>query len=193
MKWWYSILFLFSLCLEAQELVSDTLPATVFGNDTLIVRQLPEVTVFPALRTEFSSRRQRRYYGRLLRDVKKTLPYAKLAGVLLVQVNDSLQKIPSKHAQDLFLKSMEKELLSEYEPALKKMSIRQGRVLIKLIDRECQITSYEVLKMYRGGFSAFFWQGLARLFGNDLKSVYDPYGDDALMEEVVQLVESKTI
>lgn len=167
---------------------ADTLAATVLGNDTLLVKHLPEIDVKPTPRTHFKNGRQRRYYGRLLRDVKKTLPYAQLAGKKLAQVSDSLQHIATEREKGRYLKSVEKDLLSEYEPVLRKMSIRQGRVLIKLIDRECMMTSYEVLKVYRGGFSAFFWQGIARLFGNDLKSIYDPLGEDALMEEVVRLV-----
>lgn len=177
----------------SQNVQQDTLTGYVFKGDTLYSRELPEVNVLPMPRTEFDSRRQRRYYGRLLRDVKKTLPYAKLAGDLLVQVNDSLQHIESKKEKNKYLKTVEKELFAEYEPVLRKMSMRQGRVLIKLIDRECQITSYEVVQIYRGNFSAFFWQGIARIFGSDLKSDYDPLGEDALMEEVVILVEASVI
>ena len=112
---------------------------------------------------------------------------------LLVEVNDSLHRIESKKKQNQYLKVVEKELFAEYEPVLRKMSMRQGRVLIKLIDRECQVTSYEVVTIYRGNFSAFFWQGIARIFGSDLKSNYDAQGEDALMEEVVQLIEAGLI
>lgn len=178
---------------KAQDAPKDTLSGYVVNVDTLYTHELPEVKVVPRPRTEFDNRRQRRHYGRLLRDVKKTLPYAKLAGALLVEVSDSLQHIDSKKAQNEYLKTVENELFAEYEPVLRKMSMRQGRVLIKLIDRECQVTSYEVVKIYRGGFSAFFWQGIARIFGSDLKSSYDPLGEDALMEEVVQLVEADVI
>jgi len=186
---WIALCLIFVLA-DAQASSQDTLTAYVFSDDTLMIRELPELEVSPRPRTEFKNRRQKRYYGRLIWDVKKTLPYAKLAGELLAQVSDSLQHIESEREQKAYLKAMEKELLAEYEPALRKMSIRQGRLLIKLIDRECQITSYEVVRIYRGGFSAFFWQGVARIFGNDLKSVYDPYGEDALIEEVVLLVEA---
>lgn len=193
MKCLFLVIFSFPLALWAQGVYSDTLPATVLGNDTLMVKHLPEINVKPQPRTNFKNRRQRRYYGRLQRDVKKTLPYAKLAGEMLVQVSDSLNNIQSEKEKKHYLKLVEEQLLAEYEPVLRKMTIRQGRVLIKLIDRECMMTSFEVLKVYRGGFSAFFWQGIARLFGNDLKSVYDPQGEDALMEEVVQLVEAGVI
>lgn len=192
--------YLFIICLAclpsllmAQDLVSDTLDATVLGNDTLLVKRLPEIDVSPRPRTEFKNRRHRRLYGRLVRDVKKTLPYAKIAASLMVELNDTLQTIESKKAQNQFLKSKEKQLLAEYEPILRKMTMRQGRVLIKLIDRECQLTSYEVVQVYRGSFSAFFWQGIARIFGSDLKSSYDAYGEDAAMEEVVLLVEAGII
>ena len=179
--------------LTAQDVQQDALTAYVVNGDTLYVKELPEVTVAPKPRTEFKNRRQRRYYGRLLRDVKKTLPYAKMAGELLVEVNDSLHRIESKKEQSRYLKVVEKELFAEYEPALRKMSMRQGRILIKLIDRECQVSSYEVVTIYRGHFSAFFWQGIARIFGSDLKSNYDANGEDALMEEVIQLVEAGII
>jgi hypothetical protein len=177
----------------AQDVQQDTLAAYVVNGDTLYVTELPEVTVTPKPRTDFKNRRQRRDYGRLLRDVKKTLPYAKMAGGLLVEVNDSLHSIESKKEQDQYLKVVEKELFAEYEPALRKMSMRQGRMLIKLIDRECQVNSYEVVIIYRGRFSAFFWQGVARIFGSDLKSSYDADGEDALIEEVVLLVEAGII
>lgn len=186
-------LIFFTVLAVAQNAQRDTLDGYVVLGDTIYTRELPEVIIKPKPRTNFKNRRQRRHYGRLLRDVKKTLPYAKIAGKLLVEVNDSLQKIPNKKIQNKYLKTVEKELFAEYEPILRKMSIRQGRVLIKLIDRECQITSYEVVKIYRGGFSAFFWQGIARIFGSDLKSTYDPNGEDALMEEVVLLVEAGVV
>lgn len=194
MKYWVWIWFVMlpglMMALDVQQ---DSLSGYVVDGDTLYTRELPEITVVPTPRTEFKNRRQRRYYGRLLRDVKQTLPYAKMAGELLVEVNDSLYHIESKKEQNHYLKAVENELFEEYEPLLRKMSRRQGRVFLKLIDRECQVTSYEVVTIYRGKFSAFFWQGVARIFGSDLKSNYDAQGEDALMEEVVQLVEAGII
>ncbi len=167
---------------------NDTLTAFVIGNDTVAIRDLPELTVIPKPRTEFKNNRERRYYGRLVYDIKATLPYAEIAADLLTQVNDSLQLLETKREQNEFLKIKEKELFAEYEPIIRKMNVRRGRLLLKLIDRECQITSYEVVKIYRGGFSAFFWQGIARLFGNNLKSVYSPEDEDAMIEEIIMLV-----
>lgn len=185
----YIALFCLSAVFVAQGQDADTLDAIVFGNDTVMTKILPEVQVMPEPRTEFKNRRERRYYGRLLRDVKRTLPIAKEAGAMMALVNDTLMTIDGKRDQNQYLKSVEKRLFDEYEPVLRKMSMRQGRLLIKLIDRECQMTSYNVVKAYRGGMSAFFWQGVARIFGSDLKSSYDAEGDDYLIEEVVRLVE----
>ncbi len=171
----------------------DTLPSYVLGGDTFLVKELAEIDVVAKPRTAFRNGRERRYYGRLLRDVKKTLPYAKIAAAVMVEVNDSLQSLTTKKEQNAFIKEKEEQLFAEYEPILRKMTIRQGRMLIKLIDRECQITSYEVVRIYRGGFSAFFWQGIARIFGTNLKSRYDPAGEDALVEEVVLLIEAGAV
>ena len=85
---------------------------------------------------------------------------------------------------------MEDELREEYEGDLRKLTITQGIILIKLVDRETGDTSYELVKQFRGSFSAFFWQQLARLFGHNLKLQYEPYGEDYLIEEVVQLIEA---
>ena len=177
----------------AQEAGLDTLDGFVLNGDTLYIKELSEITVAPRPRTEFKNKREWRHYGRLLHDVKKTLPYAKLAGDLLTEVNDTLHTLETKKEQKKYLKDVEEELFAQYEPVLRKMSRRQGGVLIKLIDRECQISSYEVVKIYRGNFSAFFWQGIARIFGSDLRSIYDPKGEDALMEEVVLLVEAGVV
>ena len=87
------------------------------------------------------------------------------------------------------MKELEKQLLDEYKDDLKRVTITEGRLLIKLIDRETQRTSYSLIKDFRGGVPAFFWQGLARLFGGDLKAEYDPYGEDRMLEDVVKLIE----
>ena len=88
------------------------------------------------------------------------------------------------------MKQVEKELLDEYEDDLKKLTITQGRILIKLVDRETGATSYELVKELRGSFSAFFWQAFARIFGSTLKAEYDPYGEDRLIEEIVLLIDN---
>ena len=173
----------------AQNSAGDTISGYVLGYDTLIVRELPEVRVMPKPRTQFKNKREMRYYARLVQDIKATLPYAKIASGLLTELNHALSQIENEKEQKEYLKLKEKELFAEFEPIIRKMNVRRGRLLLKLIDRECQITSYEVVKIYRGGFSAFFWQGVARIFGNNLKSIYNPYGEDAMIEEIISLIE----
>ena len=88
------------------------------------------------------------------------------------------------------MKKVEKDVFAEYEDDMRDMTITQGRLLIKLIDRETQNTSYTLIKDYRGKFSAAFWQGIARIFGTNLKEEYDPYGDDVLIESIIQEIDA---
>lgn len=140
-----------------------------------------------------SPRHQERYnkkYQKLVRDVKKAYPYAKLAGAKLKQYEAQLAELETDHEKHKFMKKVEDELREEYEGDLKNLTITQGIILIKLVDRETGDTSYELVKQFRGAFSAFFWQSVARLFGHNLKLRYDPNGEDYLIEEVVQLIEA---
>lgn len=169
----------------------DVHPIDIIDGDTLVLSSLPEVVIFPPLK--FKNKRHVKRYGKLVRDVKKTLPYAKKASRLLLEVNDSLQFITSDKARKKYLKQVEKELFNEFEQPLRKLTFSQGRLLLKLIDRECNQTSYEIVKLYRGSFSAFFWQTVARIFGANLKSEYDGFQEDFLIERVVTLVENGQI
>ncbi len=163
--------------------------AKVRNGDTIVLAYLHPVYI-----TEnWSPRKKRRYikkYNKLVRDVKKAYPYAKLAGDKLKYYDAELKAIEGKKERKKFLDKVEVELREEYEGDLKKLTITQGIILIKLVDRETGDTSYELVKQFRGSFSAFFWQQLARLFGHNLKLRYDPMGEDYLIEEVVQLIEA---
>lgn len=166
---------------------SEIFIGIVEDGDTLIHKNLEEVWVMPP--KEFKSRRHRRRYNRYVRKVKKVLPYAKEAGRLLKKYESQYLALDDQGDRRRLMKKIEKQLLDEYKDDLKKMSISEGRILLKLIDRETDRTSYRLLKDFRGGFSAFFWQGIAKLFGNDLKSEYDPTGEDKMLEEIVTLIE----
>jgi len=158
------------------------------NGDTIIEKQLMEIWVYPGL-NNMSKRQQRRFWRNVYK-IKKVYPYAKRANELLDQYEPEYLKLETKREQRRLMKKIEDELLAEYKDELKKMSISEGRILIKLIDRETGRTSYSLIKDFRGGFSAFFWQTLAKLFKNDLKSEYDPEGEDRLMEEVVRMIEA---
>lgn len=194
-KRWYKILIVFTLCTlgaEAQKLKINTVPeglqkAYVDGKDTIATVALPEVFIFPPMR--FKNRRDQEKYNKLVRDVKRTLPYAKMVYETLIETYEYIETLPTEKARQAHLKRMEKELFQDYKPQLKKLSFSQGKLLIKLIDRECNQSSYNLLKAYLGSFRAGFWNIFAGMFGASLKSEYDPKGKDATTERVVILVE----
>ncbi len=160
----------------------------IVNGDTLILSSIDEVYIFP--QRKFKSRRDLRRYRRLVRNVKKAYPYAKLAKKKLIEIETNLARLETEKARKEYVKQVEKEIRYEYEDELKKLTITQGRILIKLIDRETGETSYELLKQLRGSFSAFFWQALARIFGSNLKSEFDAQGEDKLINEIVILIEN---
>lgn len=160
----------------------------IIDGDTLLLSSIDEVYIFPL--RKFKSRRDLRRYRRLIRNVKKAYPYAKLAKAKLDEIEANLTKLTTEKARKDYVKRVEKEIRYEYEDELKKLTITQGRILIKLIDRETGETSYELVKQLRGSFSAFFWQALARLFGSNLKTEFDAQGEDKLINEIVILIEN---
>ncbi len=189
-----AIFAIFSQVVFSQNTYSDSakiLGTVVIEGDTLPNYNIKEVKVFP--KREFKNRRQRRKYNRLIRNVKKAYPFAIIARKELRIMNDSLQYIEGDKARKKFIKRYEKEMFLRYEDDLRKLTFSQGKILIKLVYREIGNTSYYLVKEYRGSFSAFFWQGVARIFGSNLKSTYDPYGDDAEIEFIIQMIEAGII
>lgn len=126
-----------------------------------------------------------RRYARLVRAVKRVYPIAEEAKVLMRTMESELLALSNKKQQKLYIKGIEKRLIREYTPVLKKMTIYDGRVLLKLIDRQTDDTAFEIIKEFRGGFEAGLWQALAKIFGNNLKTDYDPETDDFLLEYIV--------
>ncbi len=188
-----SILYDIDSILDEEDSITNTQDiyiarAIVIGGDTLWVAELDEVYIFPT--KKFKSNRERRRYTRLIYNVKKAYPWAKLAGEKLAEVEIHLALLKTEKEQDEYIKIVEKELLRDYKEDLKKLTITQGRILIKLVDRETGDTSYELVKELRGKVSAMFWQALARIFGSNLKSEYEPDGEDRLIEEIVVLIEN---
>ena len=189
------IFFLLPFVLTAQNITDDSLnilgSTIVESGDTLPNYNIKEVKVFP--KKEFKNRRHRRRYSRLIRNVKKAYPFSVVARNELRIMNDSLKFIKGESAQRRFIKEYEKEMFAKYEDGLRKLTFSQGRILLKLVDREIGETSYVLVKEYRGDFSAFFWQGVARIFGSNLKSTYDPLGEDAEIELIIQMIEAGVI
>lgn len=149
---------------------------------------IPLVHILPVY--AFSRPVDLRRYRKLVDAVKKVYPVAKLARAKMADMEEELCRLPTKKAQKQYIKGIYQEIKEEYTPILKKMTRTQGRVLLKLIDRETEYTAYEILKEFRGGFVAGFWQGISRIFGQNLKSEYDREGDDRIIEQIVVYYEA---
>ncbi len=158
----------------------------ITDGDTILVSHLDEVVIQPRNR---QATRDLRQYRRLIYNVKKVYPYAKLAGTKFAEINTHLQGLETKGERREYIKKMEDEIIRQYQEELKDLTITQGRILIKLVDRETSQTSYEVVKELRGAFQAAIWQAIARLFGSNLKSEYDAEGEDKMIEEIMLMIE----
>jgi hypothetical protein len=167
------------------------IPAIIIGEDTVPVINLPMVTVVDFADPEILKNLQA--YYRLRFNVIKMYPYAKLAAVKLKEMSEHAESLTNAKEKRKYLKETEKQMKSDFEEQIKNFSISQGDVLIKLIHRETGNTSYQLIKDLRGSFSAFFDQSLAKLFGHDLKEVYEPQGKDKTIENIVQQIESGQI
>ncbi len=162
--------------------------AKAINGDTVPWVEMREIIIFPM--PGFENKRDYRKFKRLVRDIKKVYPYAIIAGEILVEMNEEFVNLESEYQKKKFIKKVENRLRSEFEEELKSLTISQGRLLIKLVDRETGNTTYQLVKEMRGSFSAFFWQSLARLFGSDLRSRYDPFGEDRLIEKIIIQIEN---
>ena len=161
--------------------------------DTIAVIFMRELTVFPPMK--FKNKKEEEYYWRTVRDVKLTLPYAKLIAETLIETYEYIETFPTQKERETYLKDMEKALFEQYKPVLKRFSKRQAKVLIKLIQRETHQSSYDIVKAFLGSFRATFWQGFGKLFGVSLKSSFEPAKDnnDAVLDRIARNVEQGTL
>lgn len=160
----------------------------VVDGDTVPHHYLREIIIFPP--RVFKNKRQYRRYTRLVRYVKKVYPYSQIIKNMLVEIDEDLDSIPTEKQRKAYIKRKEKALKAEFEGQLRKLTFMQGRILIKLINRETGETTYEIVKQLKGSLSAFFWQSVAVLFSSSLKYEYDAHGDDQLIEEIVVKIEN---
>lgn len=166
----------------------NILKAKVIDGDTILISEIPEIFVYPGY--NFKNRRDELRFNRLVKNVKAAYPYAKIAGIKLAELDRQLSKISDEKKRKEIIKITEKKIRSEFEEDVKKLTVTQGRLLIKLIDRETGNTTYQVLQNIKGNVSAIFWQAIARIFGSNLKSEYDPYGEDQIIEIIIMMIES---
>lgn len=160
----------------------------VYKGDTIPSFKLMEVNIYG--RKNFKKKRQQKKYDKLIRDVVKTYPYSKEIKGILVETYLYLQTLPDDETREKHMEEVEKGVWDQYFPIMKKLTLSQGKMLIKLIDRECNQTSYELINAFIGKFKAGFYQTFAALFGASLKKEYDPDGADADIEEIIYLIEN---
>lgn len=165
--------------------------AKVVDGDTVPLVYLKPVWIIE--KRVFKNQFQAWKYGRLVKNVKVTLPYAKIAGRKMKEYNKLLLAAKTETEKSKIMKKVEKELKAEFEDELKDLTTTQGMILMKLIDRETGNTTYTLVKELRGTMSATFWQSLAVVFGNSLKQHYEPDGDDKQVEQIIQLIEKGEI
>lgn len=176
------------------ELASAEIPVeTLVGKVDYEGHSIPHV-IYPALPKyipmTFKDEHERQRYNRLVYNVKKVLPWAKLVRLTVIETYTYMETLPDEKARREHLKLVEAGLKKQYGGVLKKLTRSQGRLLVKLVNRECNMTGYNIAKAFIGSFKANFYQGIAVLFGNNLNKKYDPEGDDKYTERVVRLVEA---
>lgn len=162
--------------------------AVIQENDTIPIMELPEVRVYQRADLEYLYLKRR--YRRLILNVKRAYPYAMIAGQELRELDQHLATLDSDKEIKAYIDQAEKEIMDRFEKEVRKLTISQGIILVKLIDRETGRTSYTVIKELKGNLTAFFWQGIARIFGNNLKAEYDPGGEDRIIEDIVRGIEA---
>ncbi len=138
----------------------------------------------------FRRKADMRKYAKMIRDLKKVYPIALTAERRMHEMEQELLNITDKKQQRAYIRSVEKSIMQEYTPVLRHMTTSQGRMLVRLIDRQTEYTSYEIVRDFRGGFVAGFWQGIAKIFGQNLKDEYDGENRDRVLEQLILLYEA---
>lgn len=160
-------------------------------NDSIQYVELNTLYVYPKL--TFKDEKQRQAYNRLVANIKKVLPIAKEVNSIIVETYEYLQTLPDKKSKDEHMKRVEKGIRKEYTPRMKKLTYSQGKLLIKLVYRECNSSSYQLIQAFLGPIRAGFYQAFASLFGASLTKKYDPEGVDKYTERIVRQVEAGQI
>ena len=185
-----------SLVMAQEEIGDPTFEPTVKVGKTLVdgdsiqYMELSNVYVYPEL--TFKSKRQQQAYTRLVKNVKKVLPLAKQVRQIIIETAEFTETLPPEERKE-HLKKVEQSIVKEYKPQMKKLTFSQGKLLIKLVDRECHSTAYEAMQAFIGPVRSGMWQAFAWMFGASLKKGYEPEGTDKLTERVVLMVEAGQI
>jgi hypothetical protein len=164
-----------------------TLPTIIVNGDTTPMVTLDQVMIIS--NRVFKTYEDAMKYYMLQRNIKIVYPYAIMAEATFEQCEEAIKNMPDESDKKHYVKTVEKQMMKQYSDELKSLTVTQGRLLIKLLDRQTGKTSYEIVKELRGSFSAFMWQTIACLFGNNLKSTYDADGEDKQIESIISLIE----
>jgi len=156
-------------------------------NDSIVYRKLEQIDVFPQRGGNLNYRR----YARMVAKIRKVYPFAKDAALQLAIYNEKYEQSKSEREKRKYVKQVEKELFSKHEAELKRLTISEGQYLMLLIDRETGNSSYAIIKELKGGVPAVFWQGVAKIFNNDLKKEYDPIYQHYIIEQIVLMIEAE--
>ena len=196
-RWLYGLVLvcvLSSVCTTASaqdsvpvEFGGSVLPAYIENGDTIPYGHIFEVVIVP--RRTFRNERELRAYRRMIANLKKVYPYAQEAKRLLREMDSVYGGLDSRAAKARYASQMERKLNRQFEKQIRNLTYSQGRMLIKLINRETGRTTYDIIKQFRGGLSAGFWQIIAKMFGSDLKSGFDPVEEDRILNELIILYE----
>ena len=190
----FLILFLsfIAVRLDAQEqtttIKGDLVPVCVYEGDTIPSMRMPTLYIYKPLK--FKNKKKQQEYNRLVRNVKKTLPIAKEVNRAIIETYEFIQTLPDEKARQKHLSLVEKSVKEQYTPRMKKLTLAQGKLLIKLINRETSSSSYELVKAFLGPFKAGFYQAFAAIFGASLKKEYHPEDEDAMIERIIVLIEN---
>ena len=190
----FLILFLsfITVRLDAQQQTTTIkgylVPVCVYEGDTIPSMRMPTLYIYKPLK--FKNKKKQQEYNRLVRNVKKTLPIAKEVNRAIIETYEFLQTLPDEKARQKHLSLVEKSVKEQYTPRMKKLTLAQGKLLIKLINRETSSSSYELVKAFLGPFKAGFYQAFAAIFGASLKKEYHPEDEDAMIERIIVLIEN---
>ena len=161
--------------------------------DTLCMIVMNPITIYPPER--FKNKKEEEFYWRTVRDVRKTLPYAKLICSTLLETYEYLETFETEKEKQQYLKDFEDAIFEQYKPVMKKFTRSQAKMLVKLINRETHQSSFNIVKAFLGSFRAGFWQTFGRMFGVNMRSGYDPEGnkEDAVIERICVRIETGTL
>jgi len=173
---------------EARARYDSIMNSTILTGDSIPHVELEAIAIMPP--PQFKSRREARKYWRLVYNLKRVLPYARVVNSTIGDMEFKLTSTTTDKERRKHVKAIEDSLWNQYEPDLRKMTTKQGRLLFKLIDRESQETTYHWIEQYKGSLSAFFWQGIARIFGSNLKTGFDPNDpNDIMIDQLIKYID----